>query len=57
MKTEKIINNLRENQSLKEEDYFKSAVFYYLAGRYPDLSISQCADIVDQLRKETGLMM
>lgn len=38
--------------SLKEDDIFGSAVFYRLAGRYSDLSILHCVDVVDQIRNE-----
>ncbi len=45
--TEKIIFE----SHLKENDYFDTNVFYYMAGRFPDLTISQCADIVNRLRE------
>lgn len=41
-----------ESSDLKEEDYFDSSVFYYLSGRFPDLTISQCTDIVDIIRQK-----
>lgn len=50
-----ILNYLRtciKEGSLKEDDFFGSAVFYRLAGRYPDLSILHCTDVVDQIRDE-----
>lgn len=50
-----ILNYLRtciKEGSLKEDDFFGSAVFYRLAGRYPDLSILHCIDVVDQIRDE-----
>ncbi len=37
---------------LKEDDYFDTTIFYYLSGRFPDLTIKQCTDIVDYLRKK-----
>lgn len=36
---------------LKTEDYFTSVIFYYLAGRFPDMSIDRCARIVDMIRQ------
>lgn len=50
-----ILNDLRsciKECSLKEDDFFDSAVFYYLAGLYPDLSILRCVQLVDQFRVE-----
>lgn len=34
----------------REDDFFDSVVFYYLSGRFPDLPISQCVEIVDEVR-------
>lgn len=50
-----ILNDLRsciKEGSLKEDDFFETVVFYYLAGRYPDLSLCRCVQLVDQLRAE-----
>lgn len=55
MKMAEILRDLFESH-LKEEDFFSTSVFYYLAGRFPDLTINECVDIVDQARKETGLI-
>lgn len=55
MKMNEILRDLFESH-LKEEDFFSTSVFYYLAGRFPDLTINECVDIVDQARKETGLI-
>lgn len=37
---------------LKERVFFDTSVFYYLSGRYPDLSICRCVEIVEHLRNE-----
>lgn len=50
-----ILNYLRsciKEGSLREDDFLDSAVFYRLAGRFPDLSISRCVHVVEQLRTE-----
>lgn len=46
-----VIKTLTES-GLREEDYFDSPVFYYLAGAFPDLSIGQCVKIVDIMRQK-----
>lgn len=40
-----------ETSKLTMEDYFTSSLFYYLAGRFPDLTISRCADVANLIRK------
>lgn len=50
-----ILNYLRsciKEGSLREDDFFESAVFYRLSGRFPDLSILHCVHVVEQLRTE-----
>lgn len=37
---------------LKRDDYFDAAIFYYMSGRFPDLTISECVEVVDRVRKE-----
>lgn len=51
MKRNDIIETLLKS-NLKEDDFYNSSVFYYLAGRFPDLTISQCVDIVDTVREK-----
>lgn len=43
--------NLLEKSHLEKVDYFNSPVFYYLAGAFPDLTIAQCAEVVDIMRQ------
>lgn len=52
MDIEKLANDLLEKSHLTIDDYFSGTVFFYLSGRYPDLTISQSADIVELVRKE-----
>ena len=41
-----IVEELFQVKHLKRNDYFSGCIFYYLAGRYPEFTIAQCADIV-----------
>lgn len=49
------INQISEfilkKSNLKEDDYFDTTIFYYLAGRFPDLTIKECMEVVDLLRQ------
>ena len=56
MNINEIVKIIVSETHLKEDDYFDASVFYYLSGRFPDLTINQCINIVDRLRKETGLI-
>lgn len=50
-----ILKNLRlllEEGELKEDDFFDASVFFYLSGRYPDLSIYRCVEVVQHIRKD-----
>lgn len=35
---------------LKWTDYYGSGCFYYLAGRYPNLSINECIELIDMIK-------
>lgn len=51
----KILNDVMlhfEKFDFKEDDSFDTRIFYYLCGRYPDLSIRRCVEIVEHMRKE-----
>lgn len=52
MKTEEIIKIIEES-FLTEDDYFNTKIFYFMAGRFPDLAISHCMDIIEQIREKT----
>ncbi len=52
MDKSKILKELLKATHLKEDDYYNSNVFYYLAGRFPELTIAECADIVTDARQE-----
>lgn len=54
MSVDEIVGLVRCEMFLKEDDYFDASVFYYLSGRFPDLTISQCVDVVNCLRQSTG---
>lgn len=49
MKINEIVKTVYDSH-LKEDDYFDSAIFFYLAGRFPDLTIKQCTEVVEQIR-------
>ncbi len=51
MDTDKIVEHLLTVRHLSEDDFYRPTVFYYLAGRFPDLTISQCVDAVGLIRK------
>ena len=50
-----VVAELLQEKHLKEDDYYSGCVFYFLAGRYPEFTIAQCADIVTCARKELRL--
>lgn len=54
MSVDEIAALVRREACLKEDDYFDASVFYYLSGRFFDLTISQCVDVVNCLRQSTG---
>lgn len=43
---------LRRAKHMKEDDYFSSSVFYYLAGYYPDMRLGDCSEIISEIRDE-----
>lgn len=45
-----IVKEVMEESRLRYIDYYGSTCFYYLGGRYPDLSISDCVDLIDMIR-------
>lgn len=49
-KMEEIVKQVMAESQLRYVDYYEAACFYYLAGRYPDLSISDCVDLIDMIR-------
>ena len=49
LKTDEIIKIVYEESGLIREDYFNTTVFYYLSGRFPDLTIRQCTEIITQI--------
>ncbi len=51
----KIVKDIFESH-LKKNNYFDASIFYYLAGRFPDLTIKECVDIAEQVQKEAGLI-
>lgn len=51
MTNREIADCVFEASNLTMEDYFTSSLFYYFAGRFPNLTISRCADISDLIRK------
>ncbi|MEZ3435702.1 MAG: hypothetical protein K1W34_14000 [Lachnospiraceae bacterium] len=52
MDLNKIAKDVFEKSHLCEKDYFETSVFFYLSGRYPDLTIKQAVDVVELLRDE-----
>lgn len=52
MTNEQIKKILLELPIIKEEDIFNAAIFYYMAGRFPNMKISKCTEIVDEIRTE-----
>lgn len=52
MDINKILKGLLEKSHLNESDYFNSNVFFYLAGRYPDLTIEQAVHVVELAREK-----
>ncbi len=54
MRKEEIKKMLLDNEKtkLKEDDFFDSSVFYYMAGYFPSMSISKCVDIVTEIRRD-----
>jgi hypothetical protein len=55
MNISEIVKVIVSETHLKEDDYFDTSVFYYLSGRFPGLTISQCTNIVNCLRKENRI--
>lgn len=54
MTKSEVLNDLtlRINEGeLKEDDFFDASVFFYLSGRYPNLSIHRCVEVVEHFRK------
>lgn len=49
-KMEEIVKQVMTESHLRYIDYYESGCFYYLSGRYPDLSISDCVDVIDMIR-------
>lgn len=49
MDTNKLVEHLLTSRLIKN-DFLTATVFFYLAGRFPDLTIAQCADAVEIIR-------
>jgi len=49
---DEIVKIVCEESGVREEDYFSSPIFYYLAGRFPNLTISQCVEIVNRVQNK-----
>lgn len=47
-----IVKIVCEESGVREDDYFSSPIFYYLAGRFPNLTISQCVEIVNRVQNK-----
>lgn len=50
-----IVNEVKKvlrKEYTEAEFYFSSSVFYYLAGYFPNMKISNCAYIISEIRNE-----
>lgn len=52
MNTNKIAEDIYKKSHLTKNDYFDSNVFYYISGRYPDITIEQAANVVENIRNK-----
>ncbi len=50
MDFDEIVKIVWNEPSLKEDDYYTTCVFSYMCGRFPDLTIKTCFEVVDQIR-------
>lgn len=50
MSKDEIIEIIKKSH-LKTGDYFETAIFYYMAGRFPDLTIYECTEIIEEIRR------
>lgn len=53
MDLNKIAEDVFKNSHLHKDDYFETSVFFYLSGKYPDLTIRQTVDVVKLLWDKT----
>lgn len=51
MSTDEIIEIIKKSH-LKTEDYFETTIFYYMAGRFPNLTICECTEIIEEIRNK-----
>lgn len=51
MDTNTLAECLLTECNLIESDFFGSAAFFYLSGRFPELTIAQCADAISTIRR------
>lgn len=52
MDKNKIVQDLFGESHLVKDGFLSTCVFFYLAGRYPDLTIKQAVDVIELARKE-----
>lgn len=52
MDTNKLVEHLLTKCHLTEDDFLSGTAFYYMAGRFPNLTIAQCADAVQIIRNK-----
>lgn len=50
MDINKIAKIVYDESQLHEDAYFDTPIFYYLSARFPDLTIKECTEIVNQIR-------
>lgn len=46
----KRLESALKEERLRREDFFNGTVFYFLAGRFPNLSMEMCCDAVVEVR-------
>lgn len=49
-KMDEIVKQVMAESQLRYADYYGVACFYYLVVRYPDLSISDCFDVINMIK-------
>lgn len=56
MDAAEVLKEIKETTTLDKKSLYNTAIFYYMAGRYPDMTIKDCAELVDQILMECALV-
>lgn len=51
-KIDELAEKIIEFSHLSEDDMFTTVLFYYLAGRFPEMTIAEAASLSDEIRSK-----